>query len=61
MSVSPPLSAGLKVVALESNETQRPSALIDGLSLFLSPCTPLASALTRVVAPVVRSFMKTCC
>src|SRR5439155_10182936 len=55
----PPLSAGLKFVALVSKETQRPSALIDGLSLALSDWTPAALVLTRVVWPLGRSFMKT--
>src|SRR3989442_11662565 len=58
MSVSPPASAGLKFVALVSKETQRPSALIDGLSLALSDWTPAALVLTRVVWPLPRSFMK---
>ena len=58
MSVSPPASAGLKFVALVSKETQRPSALIDGLSLALSDWTPPPLVLTRVVWPLERSFMK---
>src|SRR5206468_1881910 len=59
MSVSPPTSAGLKLVALESNDTQRPSVLIDGLALALSPAAPLGVALTSVTAPELRSFMNT--
>src|SRR5207237_29707 len=51
-------SAGLKFVALVSKETQRPSALIDGVSLALSGWTPAGLGLTRGVWPLPRSFME---
>src|SRR5207245_3961041 len=53
------VSAGTRLVADESNAMTRPSALIDGRVLSLSPCIPLVVTLTRSVVLVFPSCTKT--
>jgi hypothetical protein len=50
---------GYKLSAVETNATNRPSALIDGAKLKEFACTPLDETLTRVVVPACVSRTKT--
>src|SRR5579884_3565931 len=53
------VSPGTRLVASEAKATNRPSADSAGVTLARLPWTPLVSTLTRSVAPVVRSKVKT--
>src|SRR5687767_8561201 len=54
--LSPPPAS--RLLAADSNTTNRPSALIPGRKLPLLPCAPSVATLTRSVWPVPRSRTK---
>ena len=54
----PLVSPGTRLDATESNDTKRPSPLMDGRALPLLAGVPSEATLTRVVVPVCWSWTK---